>query len=88
MRKLDITRDAYKFVTDLQAKQYRQVVKKVFSLLNDPQPNDSAQLKGYAYWRTDIGEFRIIYTYDENMVSVILIARHNVDEVYRQLARK
>lgn len=88
MRRLDITRDAYKFVADLQAKQYRQVVQKVFALLNDPQPNDSAQLQGYDYLRTDIGEFRIIYKFDEDTVSVILIGRRNDDEVYRQLARR
>ena len=37
MRKLEITRDAHKFVSDLDAKPFRQVVRKMFSLLTDPQ---------------------------------------------------
>ncbi|HLJ57543.1 MAG TPA: type II toxin-antitoxin system RelE/ParE family toxin [Chthonomonadaceae bacterium] len=88
MRKLDITRDAYKFVSDLQAKQYRQVVRKALSLLNEPQPQDAAQLVGYDYWRADIGEYRIVYTFDAETVYIALIAKRNDDEVYKKLARK
>ena len=62
MHKLDITKVAGKFIANLQAKQYRQVVSSILRLRENPQPQDSQQLKGYSeYRRTDIGEFRIIY---------------------------
>ena len=88
MSKLEIARDAGKFLADLQAKQYKQVAQKVFSLLADPQPNDASQLKGSDYWRADIGEYRIIYTFDADTVKVYLIGKRNDDEVYRKLGIK
>ena len=87
MRKLAITRDAYKFLEDLQTKQFRQVTQKVLSLLVAPQPNDAAQLRGYDYWRADIGEYRIIYKWDDETVFLVLVGRRNDDEVYRRLER-
>ncbi len=88
MKRLDITRDACKFLADLQAKQYRQVGQKTFALLADPQPNDAGQLKGSIYWRVDIGEYRIIYRFDEETVFVGFIGKRNDDEVYKKFERK
>ena len=87
MRKLDITRDALKFLRELQAKQYRQVAQKMLALLSDPLPADASQLKGHDYWRADIGEYRIVYTFDEEIVYVYIIGKRNDDEVYRKLGR-
>lgn len=88
MRNLDITRDALKFLEDLQAKQFRQVGIKVFALLGDPTPPDAQPLRGYDYWRADVGEYRIVYRFDDQTVFVYLIAKRNDDEVYKQLSRK
>ena len=46
MRKLDLTRDALKFVNVLDAKQFRQVIRKMLSLLTDPEPADLRKLIG------------------------------------------
>ena len=89
MHTLDITRDAYKFLEDLQtAKQFRQVGMKILSLLADPKPADAAQLRGYDYWRVDVGEYRIVYKFDDRTLYLVLIGKRNDDEVYRQLSRK
>jgi mRNA interferase RelE/StbE len=88
MHRLDMTRDAYKFLEDLQAKQFRQVGQKMLALMIDPQPPDASQLRGYDYWRVDVGEFRIIYRFDEATVYIILIGKRNDDEVYKALKRK
>ncbi|MBF0635493.1 MAG: type II toxin-antitoxin system RelE/ParE family toxin, partial [Nitrospinae bacterium] len=29
--------------------------------MTDAKPNDSGKLKGYAFYRVDIGEYRIVY---------------------------
>ena len=88
MRRLDITRDACKFLANLQAKQYRQVGQKTFALLADPQPNDAGPLKGSDYWRVDVGEFRIVYRFDEDTVYLTLIGKRNDDDVYKKMERK
>ena len=88
MRHLSISRAAYKFLEDLQARQFRQVAMKALSLLNDPTPSDSSQLKGYDYHRVDSGEFRLVYKFDETAVYLVLIGKRNDDEVYKTLGRK
>jgi mRNA interferase RelE/StbE len=88
MRQVDLTRDAKEFIEDLQAKQFKQVVQKIFGLLTNPEPADSALLRGYDYRRADIGEYRIIYEFDETTLYIVLVGKRNDDEVYKQLKRK
>jgi len=78
---------AVQFIEELPAKQFRQVWLKVLGLLADPQPSDAKRLQGYDYYRTDFGEYRIIYQVVEETLELILIGKRNDDEVYKQLRR-
>ncbi len=84
MNKLAITKKADKALSDLDAKQYKQVGKTIFKLLHDPEPNDSQPLKGAENGerRVDVGEYRIIYSYFEETVQILVIGKRNDDEVY------
>lgn len=77
MRKLNIDRDAAKYLQDLDAKQYKQVAFKMLSLLADATPADYSPLKGSSYSRVDSGEYRIIYYLDADTVYVDLIGKRN-----------
>ena len=89
MRQLNLSRDAYKFLSDLAAKQYRQIGQKMFALLSDPQPSDCRPLKGYeGHWRVDFGEFRLVYRFDDKTVYLVIIGKRNDDKVYKPLERK
>ena len=88
MLKLDLTNDAKKFIEQLDAKPFRQIFKKILALLDDPEPQDTKALSGYPYRRADVGEFRIIYRFEQEVLLVILIGKRNDDEVYRKLGRK
>ncbi|MBV8772776.1 MAG: type II toxin-antitoxin system RelE/ParE family toxin [Deltaproteobacteria bacterium] len=49
-------------------------------------PYDSKPLVGYEpFWRVDIGEYRIVYRFDDDSVYVALVGKRNDDEVYREL---
>ena len=86
MLKLDIKKPALDCLTELQAKQFRQVMLNIIRLTKDPYPNDSEKLTGYPYHRIDIGEFRIIYDVEnEETVRIILAGKRNDDEVYKRL---
>ena len=87
-RKLQLTKDAFKFLVGLDAKQFKQVAAKMLSLMADATPPDSSSLKGYALHRADIGEFRIVYHFDADTVFVTLIAKRNDDEAYKRLSRQ
>ena len=86
MFKLDIKRPALDFLTELQAKQFRQVMLRIIRLTEDPYPNDSEKLVGYPYHRIDIGEFRIVYDVgNEDTARIILVGKRNDNEAYKRL---
>lgn len=87
MLKLNLTNSALDFLEELPAKQFKQLVNAVFSLLKNPTPHDSQVLKGYPYRRVDCGEYRIIYQIEANELQVILIGKRNDDDVYKKLKR-
>ncbi len=86
---LDIDKDVLDYITALDAKQYKQVARKIFALTLDALPPDSSLLQGYDnVRRADIGEFRVIYRIREDAVKIMMVGRRNDDAVYRALARK
>ncbi|MGC9207894.1 type II toxin-antitoxin system RelE family toxin [Acidithiobacillus sp.] len=88
MRRLELTRDALKFLDGLPPKQFKQVAASMLDLLRNPEPHDSRPLKGHSYRRVDIGEYRIVYDLPEDVVRVLLIGKRNDDAVYKDPARK
>lgn len=89
MLKLNLSKRAAKFLEKLPSKQFHQIDIKINGLLNDPLPPDSSVLKGKAsdYRRADIGEYRIIYRVNGNVLEIILIDKRNDDTVYKKLKR-
>ena len=87
MLRLDLTNKTIAFLDKMPPKQFKQVSKKIFSLMVNPKPHDSMELKGYPYRRTDIGEYRIIYRIEEDLLKIALVGKRNDSAVYRELAR-
>lgn len=85
----NLSRDAKAFIEKMQHKHAKQVLLKILELCTDPEPHDSAQLKGSSegYRRADIGEYRIIYRVVDDTLEVPLIGKRNDDEVYRKFRR-
>ena len=88
MRKIDPSRQADKFLRHVPPKHGRQLAAKIRQLAADPQPPDSKPLKGAPYWRADSGEYRIIYTFDDDTLYLHVVGKRNDDEVYRVLDRR
>lgn len=84
---LDIYPDVAKFIGDLEPKRFKQVLSKILALLKEPRPQDSEELKGYSFLRVDVGEYRIIYTHTEEVVTIVIVGKRNDDEVYKELKR-
>jgi mRNA interferase RelE/StbE len=88
MYKLSFSRDAKHFLDELDAKQFRQVVKRILALTMDALPSDSQPLTGSHFRRVDQGEYRIIYAVEEDIVAIVLVGKRNDGEVYARLRRK
>lgn len=83
---IDIKTKAKKFIAILPPKHKRQIKDRILALQSKPIPHDSKKLVGYEnYIRVDIGEYRIIYRYEEkkNLITVVLVGKRNGGEVYR-----
>lgn len=88
MHYLDLKPAAADFLGTLPSKQYRQVAAKMFQLLKNPTPHDAQRMKEFPFYRTDIGEYRIIYQFTQTILTIVLIGKRNDDEVYKFLKRK
>jgi mRNA interferase RelE/StbE len=83
---LQIGKPAVKSLKALELKPFKQVMVKILSLQSDPKPQDCKALKGYpGGYRVDQGEFSILYTIEENTISIFRVGKRNDGEVYRNL---
>lgn len=93
MLKVELYRPAEKFLRALPPKQAGQVSSKIIALRQElatrgtSHPPDAKPLKGYPYWRADVGEYRIIYRVEGDTLHVPLIGKRNDADVYRRLRR-
>jgi len=86
MRQISSTKSADDFISSLPAKQFKQIYVKILSLKKNPLPHDVKKLKGYEnLYRTDIGEYRIIYSFDDTTVYLKVVGKRNDDEVYKAI---
>jgi len=85
MLRLLVSKKAQKFLDGSPPKQFRQIIRKVFALLENPRPHDSEELRGYPFLRNDVGEYRIIYDVQGDTLRLIVVGKRNDEEVYRQL---
>ncbi len=88
MRRVNLSKQARKFLPTVPPKHGRQLEAKIRQLMVDPHPPDSKLLKGHDYWRATSGEYRIVYEYDDAELRVLAVGKRNDDEVYRQLRRR
>ncbi len=87
---LRIDKQVVKHVTHLDSKIFRQVVVRILELGQNPRPHDSEELKGYRDpvlpgrkgFRVDQGEYRILYTIDEDRRVVVVFRAGHRRDVY------
>ncbi len=85
---LEPHRDALKFMEELQtdSKKCRHVVCKILGLVSDPRPDDSRDPEGHpGRLRTDVGELRIVYCYNDDNVYFDIVGKRNDEAVYKNL---
>ena len=88
MRMLDITKQVDNFLETLPPKQFKQVFTKITELRKNATPHDAIKLHGTTdQFRVDIGEYRIIYKFDNKVVYIQLVGKRNDDDVYRKNKR-
>lgn len=75
-----------KLLKALPNKEFKQIALKILALQSEPRPQDCKPLKGYpGGYRVTAGEYRILYTIEEQEVRIFRVGKRNDVEVYRNL---
>ena len=78
-----IKRSAEKEMDGLPARTFERVAKAIFKLERDPRPKGSNKLRGVQDYRVRVGEYRVLYSIDDDKHVVKVIAVGHRREVYR-----
>ncbi len=85
--RIEFTPKAESQIAELPKKNQKQVIRKIESLKENPRPHKSRQLKNFPHFhRIDSGDYRIIYTIQEDVVLVTVVKIGHRKDVYRRLA--
>lgn len=87
--RIDLRRDAQRFLRRLPSKHEQQIVRKIGELGANPEPHNSKLLKGKmsTFRRIAVGEYRVIYRLEGDTLRVYLVGKRNDDDVYRRFER-
>lgn len=90
MLKINISKQAEKFLLNTQPKHAKQIARKIKKLQLDPKLHGTKNLTGeYSYYRrATSGEYRIVYYDKSGTLYVDLIGKRNDSDVYKLLERK
>lgn len=79
--KIQIDKNAVKFISKQPKNQQERIFKAIYKL---PFQGDIKALQGYnGYYRLRVGNYRIIYTVDNNVLIVQVVAIGNRGQIYK-----
>jgi mRNA interferase RelE/StbE len=84
--RVDVERAASKEIAKLHPEIRRRILQALVALENDPRPPGCQKLKGNDdLYRIRVGDYRIVYSVDDDgRIIIVLVAAHRRD-VYRDL---
>jgi mRNA interferase RelE/StbE len=80
---IEIKRSAAREIEDLPLKTRRLVVERIGGLADDPRPRGCEKLAGGEHYRIRQGEYRIVYTIEDAVLTVWVVKVAHRRDVYR-----
>ncbi len=78
-----ITRRAQKELADLPVEAYRRVKAAIANLAVAARPPGSLKLVDRSGWRIRVGDYRVLYTIDDEARTVLVVHVSKRDDAYR-----
>ena len=78
-----ITKSAAKELEDVPKPDRLRIVEKIRLLAENPRPHGSKKLSGEEKYRLSQGDYRILYTIDDQIVTVTVVKIGNRRDVYK-----
>ena len=78
-----VTDKVRKIILKLSSNIASRIEKALLELEKDPRPSGCKKLKGRAAYRIRVGDYRIIYDIEDNILRVIVIDLGHRRDIYR-----
>ena len=75
--KIEIKKSAVKEIERLSKRDLKAVLAKVESLAENPRPNDCKKLSGEEKYHVRCGDYRILYSIEDDILIVFAVGRSN-----------
>ncbi len=85
MYQIELRRRAQRVLDRLPKSDFQAVVQAIKELVQTPRPRGVEKVKGTGLWRIRQGDYRIIYSINDNQQLVIVVRIGHRKEVYRSL---
>ena len=82
MYQVVIEKQVQKQLTKIRSTDYNKVVEALRSLAINPRPHGCKKLQGRAGYRVRIGDYRIIYNINDNILTVFVLSIGHRRDVY------
>ncbi len=80
---INLTKHASKQLDKLPIAVAELLSKSLYKLSDNPRPNGYKKLKGREGYRIRIGNYRIIYTIEDNILTIVIIDIGHRKDIYR-----
>ena len=80
---ISVKKSAVKELEDIPKKELRKIIKKIQALSSEPRPQGSQKLSHKEQYRIRQGDYRVIYSIDDDNLAVHIIKVGHRREIYR-----
>jgi len=84
MYKIQIVKSAHKALLKIPSDIRKKIADAINKLAFNPHPDGSKKLKGSQFYRIRAGDYRIIYTIEENILTILVVRIGHRKEVYKK----
>ncbi len=77
-----------RFLKRRDGKQFLQIFQAITGLCDQPRPTDSISMGNGTHYRKDVGEFRVIYRFDDTIMWITVVGNRNDSAAYEEFDRK
>ncbi len=85
MYRIQILKSADKTLRNLPNKTRRKIALLINSLSQNPRPSSCKKLKNSEFYRIRVGDYRILYTIEDDILVVLIIKIGHRKDIYRQM---
>ena len=83
--KIELKKSAYKELKSIPKKDLKRILTKIESLSDNPRPNDCKKLSALERYRIRQGNYRILYSIENEILTIYIVKIGHRKDVYSSL---